>query len=267
MTFDQICKIIQLPSEVKDAIEIYKDREKSVLDNTLKNELKRRDSWDKAICEIQKRIGEDPSGFHILSELLHCACDTWNDYDKLKIDDSIFADTMKFCTRFLQEHKKTYGNYVFTWAWWFPRQLALQEFRIGELEYEFVPFDEKRIYIHIPSDACLEPPAIQTSFDRFRNFLKKHFPDWTSVGWYCESWMLSPVLTDLLPAHSNLLHFQKLFDLISIDYESMAVLDWVFPGEKPEFENLSEKTTLQRNLKQFLISGKKFGWAEGKLHA
>ena len=111
----------------------------------------------------------------------------------------------------------------------------------------------------------MEPSAIQASFHSFREFLNKYFPDWSGTDWYCESWMLSPALSELLPEHSNLIHFQKMFDLVSVDYESMAVLDWVFPGETPELDKLSENTTLQRNLKKFLLSGKKFGWAEGKL--
>ena len=42
------------------------------------------------------------------------------------------------------------------WGWWFPRQLSLQEFRVGCLEYEFVELEEKMISIHIPSVANLE---------------------------------------------------------------------------------------------------------------
>lgn len=265
MTFEQLCELLQLPSEVTESLKNDNNVEKIISDETIRNELNRRDSWDSAICEIRKRIGDDPSGFHILNVLLHCACDTWKHYQEKSIHISVFADTMKFCTRFLYEHKKTYGTYAFTWAWWFPRQLAMQEFRIGELEYELIPSDSKRIYIHIPSDACMEPSAIQASFHSFREFLNKYFPDWSGTDWYCESWMLSPALSELLPEHSNLIHFQNMFDLVSVDYESMAVLDWVFPGETPELDKLPENTTLQRNLKKFLLSGKKFGWAEGKL--
>ena len=59
--------------------------------------------------------------------------------------------------------------------------------------------------------------------------------------------------------------FQGLFQLESVDYECMAVLDWVFPGEKGEVINLSENTSLQKNMKRFLLDGHKVGWAKGHL--
>ncbi len=265
MKLEQIYQLLELPEEVTDAMNIYRTTKNTVLDADIRQRLAERDTWDSAIQEIRNRIGEDPSGFYILCELMRCACHTYENYQDMKIADSVFAATMKFCTRFLEEHKKTYGVYAFTWAWWFPRQLAMQEFRIGELEYELISSDTKKIYIHIPSDARLTPPAVRSSFDSFQNFLKNHYPDWTDTDWYCESWMLSPALTGLLPDDSNLLQFQKLFDVISTDYESMAVLDWVFPGEGPDLANLSEHTSLQKKLKDFLLSGQKFGWSEGKV--
>ena len=265
MKSEQLYQMLELPGAVRDAMNFYRTTRNTVLDNEIRQRLAERESWDTALQEIRNRIGEDPSGFYILCELMRCACDTYEKYKKMRIDDSVFTATMKFCTRFLEEHKKIYGAYAFTWAWWFPRQLALQEFRIGELEYEFISSDERKIYIHIPSDANLTPSAVRSSLDRFQEFLSNYFPDWIGTDWYCESWMLSPALAGLLPDDSNLLQFQKLFDVISTDYESMAVLDWVFPGEGPELENLSEKTSLQKKLKEFLISGQKFGWAEGIL--
>ena len=179
------------------------------------------------------------------------------------IPDSVFISTMKFCTRFIKEHKRIYGYYSFTWAWWFPRQLFMKEFRIGELEYEFVDSDKKKINIHIPADAHMEPGQIKKSMTEYQSFLQKYYPEWEDTEWYCESWLLSPMLSKLLPKDSNILLFQELFELENVDYENMAVLDWVFPGEKGELTSLSENTSLQRNMKRFLLDGNKVGWAKG----
>lgn len=46
------------------------------------------------------------------------------EYGKFRIcelPEEIFLATMKFCTRFLQEHFRTVGTYRYVWAWWFPR--------------------------------------------------------------------------------------------------------------------------------------------------
>lgn len=46
--------------------------------------------------------------------------------------------TMKFCTRFLYEHYATWGTYKYVWAWWFPRQMSLQEFLLSENQFGIV---------------------------------------------------------------------------------------------------------------------------------
>lgn len=265
MTLEVLCNMLDLPSEVSDAVTAYQNSHPHVLDDSLKKQLKSRDLWDSAIEELKSRIGEDPSGFYILSTLLGYACEAHDEYEKMGIPDSVFAETMKFCTRFLGEHKQTHGCYAFIWAWWFPRQLSLQEFRIEELEFEFVDGSERRIYIHIPSDAHLETICIQKSFTEFTRFLEKYFPDWREVDWYCDSWLLSPSLQQLLPENSRILMFQKFFEIESVNYDSMAALDWVFPGQKDDFARLSENTSLQRNMKKFLLAGGKTGCAVGKI--
>lgn len=265
MTFDILCKMLDIPMDVVRKMVQYNTENVSVLDETLWQQLKKREGWDGAIAEIKRRIGEDPSGLYILAELLGCACKTYGDYKRAGIEDTVFISTMKFCTRFIKEHKRIYGDYSFEWAWWFPRQLALQEFRIGELEYEFLDGENRQISIHIPSDANLKPENIQQSFEAYRRFLHKHYPEWASTAWFCESWMLSPALKQLLPEASNLILFQELFEVEAVDYDSMAVLDWVYPGEKCGFADLSENTSLQRNMKRFLLDGNKVGWAKGRV--
>ncbi len=265
MLLENLLDKLELPIEVKNEIKDYKKGSTNICNEILQKELKTRESWNQVIEKLKAQIGEDPSGFFILCELLNYACHTYDEYQKRNIEDAIFEQTMKFCTRFVNEHRKIYGYYAFTWAWWFPRQLTLQEFRIGELEYEFVDDMERKIYIHIPSDADMRAEYIQKSFKKYHIFLKKYYPDWIDVDWYCESWMLSPALKQLLPETSNILMFQKLFDTEFVDYESMAVLDWVYPGQKADLSELSENTLLQRNMKKFLLSGKKVGWAKGRL--
>jgi hypothetical protein len=264
LDFASLCEVLDLPDEVKKEMFSYNRKGRSVWDECLREKIKKHEYWDETISEIKERIGEDTAGFYILSELLtYCCSETYETYKDLGIDEKIFIATMKFCTRFICEHKRTYGNYAFTWAWWYPRQLTLSEFRIGELEFEFVKGETPHISIHIPSDANMKPDYVQKSFQNYHDFLEQFFPEWMYVDWYCESWMLSPALEQLLPSDSNIIKFQKLFCLESIDYESMAVLDWVYPGENPHIPSLPERTSLQRKMKKFLLDGGKVGWAKG----
>lgn len=266
MTLEKLCKIISLPEEVIREVLLYAQTTESVIDEELKIRLLSRESWDFAIKELQEQIGEDTYGFKILSELLRIACKTYENYMESGIEEDIFIRTMEFTTRFINIHKDVHGHYAFTWAWWFVRQLAMQEFRIGELEFEFIGADERFISIHIPGDVDFRPKKVQNTFEEYREFLKKYFPEWMDADWRCESWMLSPALEQLLDENSNVLQFNHLFEIESVDYDSMAVLDWVFPGEKQDdLQSLSENTSLQRRMKQFLLDGGKVGWAKGRV--
>lgn len=77
--------------------------------------------------------------------------------------------------------------------------------------------------------------------------------------------MLSPALKDILTPNSNILKFQELFNITGTDYESMSVLDWVFPGYNKVSEELPENTSLQANMKKYLLAGNKTGWTKGIL--
>lgn len=112
------------------------------------------------------------------SELFHMldlVCKhTYAQYQKKGISDEIFVATMKFCTRYLEEHYRNFGMYCFTMAWWFPRELAFLEFRVGELEYEFVQGAEREIHIHIPSDADLRKASVVAMVRSRRIYRKEH---------------------------------------------------------------------------------------------
>lgn len=99
----------------------------------------------------------------------------------------------------------------------------------------------------------------------FLSFVKSFF----LTGWmqkiYCESWMLSPALRELMDENSNILQFQNLFIEEKTDYNSMAVLDWVFPGYHSVSEDLPENTSLQRKMKRYLLQDGKIGWTMGYL--
>ena len=79
----------------------------------------------------------------------------------------------------------------------------------------------------------------------------------------CESWLLVPELKKLLPEDSNIVKFQNQFIISKVDYDSPAFMDWIYSSRDIEYLNLPENTTLQKNLKKYLLSGKKFGWGYG----
>lgn len=263
MKSEELYELLELPKEVVDKMAIYEKSRTNEPDETIKTMISNRKTWDDGIKKLQQFVGEDPDGFKILWELLRMCCESYEQYVQLGIPRQIYIDTMKFCTRFINEHNRVFGEYKFVWAWWFPRQLALSEFRIGCLEYEFIDDNHKIVSVHIPSDANLQKDSVAESIKTFKEFCKTYFYDWTDAKMYCESWLLSPALKELLGDDSNIINFQNLFTIESVDYDSMAVLDWVFPGNTEVSDKLQENTSLQKSMKRYLMEGKKIGWAKG----
>lgn len=187
------------------------------------------------------------------------------------IPESIWVDTMKCFSRFVGEHHRSLGRYGFDRGFWTTRQIGAKLFRVGQLEYELKEEDgQKAIGLHIPSDTRMDMELLDESVARARAFLKEYFPDWADTPMECESWLLSPALASLLPEKSNILSFQRAFEIVSQDPEPQDVLEWVFRLTEEQqkttpLEALPEGTCLQRSMKAFLRSGGKVGVAQGRL--
>ena len=267
MTIDELCRLIKLPQGVTDQLKEYQNSRKTEIPQDIKEKLFKRDAWDKGIEELKTFLGEDPYSMKILLEQLDLVCEySYKEYVKRAIPMSVFADTFGFVTRFVTPTRDVNGKYSYNWAWWLQRQITLLEFRIGSLEFEFVEAEgQRRIEIHIPSDADMRLEALCRSIAAFVKFQKEYFPEWNGVQMVTETWMIMPELEDLLPADSKILRFKSLFDIDDVDHEQTWYMGWIFPGHTEADENLSEKTTLHRRLKEYLLSGKKFGIAKGHL--
>lgn len=263
MTHNELYHLLELPEEIVQALNAYGSHKKDSFPVTIDDLTEKKELIQTLDKQIAEYVGEDPDGFKILWEELNLAVQSYNKYVQKGIPMRIFTDTMKFCTRFLAEYYKTHGCYRFVWGWWFPRQLSLREYRIGALEYEWT--DENFIGVHIPSDADLTPASVEQSLAQFKSFCRQYEPEWERLEMQCESWMLSPALRHVLRDGSNILSFQKRFTITETDEESMAVLDWVFPGYDKVSEALPETTSLQRNMKKYLLAGNNIGWSKGIL--
>lgn len=266
MDSNEMYELLEIPEVVRVCLRNYGNNRTMTVSDELFGRLIHRNEWDEAVKELQGLLGEDPDGIKVLWELLNLACKfTYPEYLKCNISEDIFVDTMKFCTRFLIEYYTNFNSYKFVWAWWFPRQISLSEFRIGALEYEFIDGENSEIAIHIPSDADLSKKSVKKSMKDFEVFRKTYFPKWENVQMTCDSWMMMPQLIELLGVNSNIVAFQSLFEIDSIDYDATWYMGWIYPGHELVNDSLPEGTTLQRRLKKYLLEGNKFGIAKGHL--
>ena len=227
-------------------------------------------------CMLPKPAGqpapENDLGAEMLIRQLMQAVESrkWGEWKR--IPEDIWIATMKAFPRFIAEHRRSYGYDGFDRYGWTVRQAGARLFRIGELEYELAENEpgKRVIRVHIPSDTKLEPALLNASLSRADAFLGEYFPEWADLPKICESWLLSPVLKELLPPESRILRFQSAFDLRETFPEDDAALEWVFRVAQGQREGLDmtklpEETSLQKRMKALLLSGRKPGAGEGIL--
>ena len=65
---------------------------------------------------------------------------------------------------------------------------------------------------HIPRTGPLSPASVDDAFAAATGFFARYFPDYPTRDFFCESWMLDPQLSTLLP-DSNLAAFQRRWSL------------------------------------------------------
>ena len=264
----ELFRMLEIPNEVEKQLIHYGRSRNVYIPDAIINKILKRDEWDVGIKELQELLDDDSDGIKILWELLNIISKySYEEYIKRNISNDIFVATMKFCTRFLHEYHQTFQTYKFVWAWWFPRQISLNEYRIGALEYEFVDAENREIEVHIPSDADLRKRSVAQSIKNFNEFRAKYYPEWKTVKLTCNTWMLMPELKEMLGKDSNIIAFQNLFEIDTVDYDAAWYMKWIFPGAENIDELLPEGTTLQREMKKYLLDGKKFGIAKGHLKA
>lgn len=257
---EALCRRIGMPEEVTCRL--------LAMDDPLPDlgKLTREESWEVGLREVQAALGEDPDGMKLLRCMLRLALDARAVYRRLGICDEIYFHTMGCFRRFVGEHLESYGRYGFDRGFWTVRQVSGRLFRIGELEYELIRLDDRPVIsLHIPTDVRLWTPLLQESVERAGEVLNRAFPEYRDAPMFCRSWLLSPDLKELLPPDSNILAFQRSFRITPLPTPSTGVILWVFknPGLSPA--DYPEDTTLQRNMKAYLLAGETFTDAKGFL--
>ena len=267
MRLIELCQILEIPVEATKLI-LDKETEVRKLGNRI-YDLMQPQLWTEVLETLKQELGSDEDGMKILTCQLLCACCCYEQYQEKKIEEIIFIDTMKFFTRFLIDFWEKHQRYQYVWAWWAVRQISMLEFRIGELEFEMKWEQEAErnvIDVHIPGDANMQLPLIHDSYLQARNFFLQHYPEYGTAPFACSSWLLASSLEKLLPQDSNIIRFQSEYTITKVEEDSLGFMDWIYGSKDIPIEELPEKTSLQKNVKEFLKQGGKIGWTSGELN-
>ena len=263
MNIETLCQKINLQEEVKERVFNFAKNFDFTLVSNLLDTFKDYDKMSDSLIKLKGILGDDPDGIKILTCMLKASSDAYAIYQSKGISDDIYIATMKCYSRFINETYIMSGKLCFDRYWWTTRQAGCHLFRIGELEYEIKP--DKKIDIHIPSDALFTPEKVDKSLEMAKKFFNKYYPELINLEFYCHSWLLDQQLEIMLDKDSNIISFQKRFDILDDGEPDQSVIQWVFHTVSTDYQSLPENTTLQRNMKKHLISGGVIRSTSGKL--
>lgn len=256
----ELCRAIQLPPEVCRAVLSVREFPPEETLQALTRPQTAAEAWG----QLAKQGKTKAHGLDMLAWLLRAALYTRAEYERRGIDEGVYLDTMKCFSRFVGEHKASYGRYGFDRGFWVYRQLSLTLFRLGELEYEWVQ-DGRAVSLHVPSDADISLLCCRQSLARFDEFARAFFPKNQPRPIGIDSWLLSPVLGELLPPDSKINRFRTCFRLTRWDQENTGFMQWIFGRNDIPTEELPETTTLQKKVKARLLQGQPVGTGCGVL--
>lgn len=274
-----ICKKINMPTEavtaICDVIDSYDFSEVSPLLSKLMDIKTAHDGF----TEIEKLLeGNEKKGYIWLALSLAVALEDKKLYSEIGIPEKVFYDTMGIFSRDVNEHKESFGGYGFDRQFWTYRELSRVIFRIGELEYETTSYNDddvlingktvikkgdKILSIHIPSDGAITRQNCKASLSAAKKFFAEYFPDFHYEMFFCQSWIISPFLKEVLPETSNIVGFINLFEIYKTYPDDEGYKNWVFKNQNISIEEFPQNTSLQRNITAHLKKGGKIGAASG----
>ena len=189
---------------------------------------------EQAYRQLKDLLQNDEDHLKMLYCQLECARRIFDKYQEKQIAGTVYADTMRCFARFIDECKIKNGRMFFDRGWWTYRQISMNIFRIGALEYQFKEYDgENVIALHIPSDADLSKESVNASLEQAEVFFRTYYSDYQYDKYTCNSWLMSSALKPLLSQKSNILSFQNRFNIIKENPEDKEYIEWLFQVPSP----------------------------------
>lgn len=132
-------------------------------------------------------------------------------------------------------------------------------YELGRLQHQ--RGDDAAISLHIPESGPMTPAAVTASLDAAREFFPRHFPDERYTAFSCSSWLLDPQLSEYLPEDSNIVRFQRRFELEPYrepdgSDADVEVLRFVFRTLSTPLDRLPRRTLLERAIVDHLKAGR-----------
>ena len=270
----QTTKKLEFPA---DAVDYLAEQHKLLHSNSQASELLNAamrqmfSQNDKSYMDHLNKISE-VTGIHRYTVdmlfFLSCAEPMRELYRQKGIDETIYWNSLSDLKNKLIECKNLHGIYGNFTNHWFPRFLRAEAFALGRLQYELKPFplesygdllvqDDIVCNCHIPSSGPLLEEDVMASLKQAYDFYKPYHRNGI-LPITCHSWLLYPPIADLFEKGSNLEKFYRIFEILNEKPDPENKNFWrIFyrPFSPENLKDAPEGSSLQRNIKQFLLEG------------
>lgn len=260
MELKELTERIRLPKEAAEAVLEFK-----ISDDEYRE---RKELFYQDIKKFLTRWKERPDRFlWALAFYLRLSAQVYEKYQEKGISDEIFDWTFYDITIWCKECFRKYGIYGLEEVWWLALSVKMKLFRLGRLQFEpiqlkedmvgrqrTIPAGTEVLNVHIPEGEPLDYHACIESLRMAEEFFggKKQI-------FVCDSWLLSPNLKEVLPENSNILRFQRMFEVTKVHYAFPQAEQRIFGDILEDKTSYPEDTSLRRNAKAYILSGKDLG--------
>lgn len=192
-------------------------------------------------------------------------------YKEKKIPNDIFLATIHDLSVWINRHHDWFGEWGFSQYGWLLIHLRGKIFKLGRLQFEparigewnlppeesglNLKIDDPFLSVHIPRGGKMDEAACLDSFEQAKEFFPKYFNyDFKAFG--CFTWLFDPNFKKLLPPESNIIKFQKLFNIYKHGDESYTGLEYIFVNiTKENIKDAPTDTSFRKAIVEHILSG------------
>lgn len=230
--------------------------------------------------EQARALGEGEGYDRQMMLLVACLPELRRRYRAAGLPDELFWAMMMDLKYKLTECRTVKGRWGTFVGSWFDWHYKMKRFALGRLQFEKrewhrdEPYERAGVTVrkgdtvinmHIPSAGPLTEELRMDAYRRAYDF----FADCRHEGKLvltCHSWLLDPVYQTFLPERSNVVGFQKDFDICEVEKVDIFADAWrIFgaagdrPVDQTNAAELPRETSMQRAFADFLAAGGKTG--------
>jgi hypothetical protein len=220
-----------------------------------------------------------------------CAVPAIRDWHRAHgVPDTIGWDTLADLGRNMRLYRRRTGHVGLDVPWWIALHFRGALFALGRLQFNPYRVGSGRagplfwydartsealgegfragdpvLGVHIPEAGPLGPSACDASFRAAATFFAAHFPERASSVATCTSWLMDDQLLEYLPPESNIVRFQRRFELVPGARDAdESIQRFVFGRVPARLSDVTPRTTLERAIVRHLQHGRHWrlrtGW-------